>query len=715
MTDRWLVADRRDRAALEDVLRSQPLVARRMARGATAELPLLATRGVDLGLLFGSLDLVAVQLCYLAKLRGGATLEAARVEAPELPVAELQLAAQRLQLAGLAAVVDDRLTLHPHLDDSLALSQPTVAGSAALLTNDVLDRALRLLGLPVPARKADRLAALAATLGDRDRLLAALEGVSAEALQLFERVVQATIEGRTHGYGTDGSVSLYELDLEDLPGLQAGSFGRGRRAPVDELCDRQLLGSDSAWTRYEVWVWAETLVALRGRLFERWVPAAAPEPVPLGEGPPAAATVLGALRDLITHVAANPPLGKRTGESEPPVKYWRAAAKALRIEVAQAALLGDLARRLGLLVPVLGPVQGRGRNATQDVRWHPEPQRVAGFEALPVAQRWALVVHCWSEAGRPELTQPRLLVLDLLCELPDGCGAPAAALSAWAADRHRALHESSVVDEVIGDLLHLGVASSSSGAVGLAPAGRAVLFDLEALASLLGAGGTTFVCQPDHSIIAPADLRASITEQLRRIATLQSHGGATVWRLDAAAIAREAQGRDAAELVAFLREHSSVPVPPAVERFVLDSARAVEPVTVQAVGCVITGADPATVADAARVKAAKLTVLAPGVATSPLPADKVTELLLARGVVLSRAPSPVAKARAAGPAPAASLLEPIEANAVAPTWLVEHVPVGEPLPQPKPVGAGIGPLQTNALAERLLGEGKRRRRGEEPS
>ncbi|MEZ5231788.1 MAG: hypothetical protein R2749_03645 [Acidimicrobiales bacterium] len=43
----------------------------------------------------------------------------------------------------------------------------------------------------------------------------------------------------------------------------------------------------------------------------------------------------------------------------------------------------------------------------------------------------------------------------------------------------------------------------------------------------------------------------------------------------------------------------------------LDSARAVEPVTVQAVGCVITGADPATVADAARVKAAKLTVLAP--------------------------------------------------------------------------------------------------------
>lgn len=708
MGEVWEVADAADRAALADALAAQPLVARRIANGQPPQVPFTAMRANPVvEELFASLDLVGTQLCYLAKLNGGATLAAARIEAPELDVATLQRAARRLQLSGLAGLAGDRLVLADVLDDALNLSQPTLSGAGEYLTSDAAGQACAWLGLEAPRRKGERIAQLAGVLGDRDRLIATLSELGPAATEVFERVLAATLDGHTHGYDVPGSVLVYEVLPDELQ-RSRHRFGHGYgsraagvvppRSPLDELCDRQLLGSN--WSRSQVWVWAETLVALRGRLFDRWTPHPTPSSVALPPVPHPAAAVAGAVRDLLAHVAANPPLGKRTGGCEPPVKYWRSAAKALGLVAEQVLLLGELAIRIGLLVPLTGPTTGRGRNATTDIRWHPEPQRAAAFDALPLGERWAMIVDQWLHDGALEACACRVLLLDLLCGLPAGHGVRASELGPWAADRHRLLR-GAVLDDAIGALLHLGVAVDSGGVIGLGESGRAVLHDRPALAQLLEAGASTFVCQPDHSVIAPAELRPAVAEQLRRIATLESHGGATVWRLDAAAIGREALRRPAEQLVAFLHEHSSVPVPASVERFVLDSARVVAPLTVSPAGCVVTGVDVVALADAARIKAAKLTVLAPGVAVSPLSQDKVTEVLLAKGIALTAA------GRGGGPGAdtAPGGLPAIDPASVTPVWLVAHRPLGDPLPSIGAIGAGVGPLQHAAVAASIAGDG----------
>lgn len=711
LNEGWTAADPADEAAVADALAAQPLVARAAAGGHPLEVP-FADMGANpvVEELFGSLDLVSTQLCYLAKLRGGATLAAARVEAPELDVATLQRAGRRLQLSGLARLEGERLVLHELLEDALRLSQPALVDAGEHLTSDAAAQACALLGLEVPRRKGERLQQLAGVLGDRDRLVTAVAALGPAATEAFQHVLAATLDGHTHGYDVPGSVLVYEALPPELQRSRTRGYGRGSAAqaagtPLDLLCDRQLLGS--TWSRSQVWVWAETLVALRGRLFDRWVPRPQPAAMALAAAPPPAAALAAAVRDLLSHAAANPPLGKRTGGCEPPVKYWRSAAKALGLVPEQVALLGELAILIGLLVPVTGATTGRGRNAVTDIRWHPEPQRAAAFDALAPGERWAMLVDQWLRGGGRAAFAARVLVLDLLCGLPDGHGAPASELGRWAADRHQLLR-GDVVDDVVGALLHLGVATASGGAVGLSEAGRAVLHDRAALATLLEAGASTFVCQPDHSVIAPADLQPAVLEQLRRIARLESDGGATVWRLDASAIAREASRRSGEQLVAFLHEHSSVPVPASVERFVLDSARIVAPLTVSPVGCVVTGADPVALADAARVKAAKLTVLAPGIATSPLSQDKVTEVLLGKGIALT---APAGSSGGTGADATPGALPALDPSAVTPIWFVVHRPIGEPLPAVGDIGAGIGPRRHASAAAQFTGRGKPGGRG----
>lgn len=687
----WRVADPRNQAAVADALASQPLMARRVAAGGQGQVPFRAARLVSTWELFNCLDRVAYQLCFLAKLAQGVTLEAARADAPDLDVEVWQRAAQRLQLTGLATVRGDRLELVDELSAGLVLSQPSLADDLVQANSDTIGRACGLLGLMVPPRKAERVEALAGFLRDRDRLLRVLTTLSGDAVHLFERVVSMTLAGQTHGYEVRGSVRAYDV-LGSAPEYRYGARTSG---PLAELCDRQLLGS--TWSRTEVWVWAETLVALRGHLFDDWAPEPEPPTEALDDLATRAAQVAGAVGDLVGHLAANPALAKRSGDYRPPVKYWRSAAKLLRIDAEQAVLLGELAIVLGLVVPVLGPLKGRGRNATRDIHWHPEPGRVAAFDELPLAHRWALIINTWMSDNTAEHHASAPLVLNLLCELPANEGASLAAFTRWATDRHRQLHPQTVTD-IVGACAHLGLIPAPGGHVGLLPAGRAVCHSLEELDRCLSGGADTFVCQPDHTIIAPGDLQPALSEQLRRIATVESEGGATVWRLNAAAIGREALRVPVGQIVAFLHAHSSVPLPPSVERFVLDSGRTASPVQVCAVGCVVTGPDPATVADAARVKAAKLTVLAPGVAVSELSLDKVREVLVARGIVLAPSGAVVRSDAPQDGGAASAALPTIDPAVVAPTWMINYRPLGEALPDVSCCGGGLGPAEHTALA-----------------
>ena len=207
------------------------------------------------------------------------------------------------------------------------------------------------------------------------------------------------------------------------------------------------------------------------------------------------------------------------------------------------------------------------------------------------------------------------------------------------------------------------------------------------MAELLAQGSDQFIVQPDHSIIAPADLNPAVAQRLGRLADLESEGGATVWRLSALKLAREATRASAGELVGFLRQHSSVAVPAVIERFVEDCVAQSSPVLVGPAGCVIT-ADVAAVADAARHRAAKLTVLAPGVAVSPLAPAKVMQILQAKGVVLAElgdAHTTTDLARSANPAGSATTTPGMREVS---TWDVPHLPRGDALAPPLPLRIG---------------------------
>lgn len=704
----WAGATRTDADAVADALRAQPLVARRFAVGG-GRLPFSAAPGVTLAELVNSLDRTAMQLVLLIKLRRRLDEDRARAEVRDLPFEQLELAARRLVLSGLAVVHDGCLRLTDALDEVLQLDQPLLADCGDLATSDALGRACKLLGLDAGTRKADRQTVLLQVLGDRDALHDALLALPPACTEIFQRVVDATLAGAGSGDPPAGSVAVWDA-LPDHLARTGWLHGPRSERPLDLLCDRQLLGS--AWSRTRVWAWAESVAAVRDGLFPTWRVPDPPRPRPLPGAPAPAAGVLHALGDLVEHVAVNPPTGKRSGDREPPVKYWRSAAKAIDASGELVVLLGDVAIELGLLVPDLIPGKGRGRAVVDECRWRPEPARVADFAARPAAERYALVVWAWADPEvHPDLATAhrRQVLLALLQRLPDGHGVGAAELPGWAHDEHHLLFPP-VVDQVLAELVALGlVETAADGTVGLSAAGRAVCGDLDALAPVLGGDADHFVVQPDHSIIAPPDLNAAVAERLRRIAELESSGGAQVWRLAAGRIAREAARTHVADVVAFLHTHSSVSVPSAVERFVGDCARAATPLRVQSVGCVITADDPAALADAARIRPAKLTVIAPGVAMSPLSEAKVVEILLGKGVLLAQAPAPSDAASTATPGPARGRAAARQTVRLAPQWIAPHRAPDAPTEPVGPVLPACTAASIDRVAARLAADGPHRR------
>ena len=171
-----------------------------------------------------------------------------------------------------------------------------------------------------------------------------------------------------------------------------------------------------------------------------------------------------------------------------------------------------------------------------------------------------------------------------------------------------------------------------------------------------------------------------------------------MWRLSARRLAQAAPTTSPEEVQRFFADGSSVPVPDAVLRFIDDAMGSVSPVTVTEVGCVITAADPMVISDAARHKPAKLTVVAAGVATSPLTAARVRDVLATRGVILasstpaeatitsigSAASADPSAPSTASPTVDASLPPPVD-DAV-PGWIVDQPNPADPLPSPKPIG-----------------------------
>ncbi|MFN0029237.1 MAG: helicase-associated domain-containing protein [Acidimicrobiales bacterium] len=697
----WAAPNLTDPEVVAEALRAQPVMVEVLAASG-GSVPLMNGDLRHLAVLVHSLDRIAHQLMMVMRVHGPLTRAQVLAQAPGVDPAELDRAARRLVVYGLAHLHGAELRLVDVLIRALEPPMMAFADEAADISSDRLAQALRRWGLPVPTTKALRLETLSAALRDRAQTTAMLDRLGPSAADAFQTVLAACTEPDA---GPGFGVSTYALPKEWWP-----RYRYGQTSPIDALCDVLLLGSD--WSRNEVFPWAETVTALLGSIFPNWSGAHQPATHPAPQTPSRVGEVVAVMGDLVGRCAANPPLGKLSGDRQAPVKVWRAAAKALGVVPELAEHLSALAVELGLLVPVLGASRGRGRTFTQDLHWQPDPVRLAAFNARSAAENWAAMVDVHRNPRLdpdPQARAENVLVLAILADLPDGAAVTAGELARYGALRHVLLSPSAVVARAVA-LTRLGVVAMDPPAftgdevgertlVWLAPAGRALLDGPGAVDQLLGQGSAAFVVQPDHSVIAPADLRVELSQGLDRIARRHSEGGALVWRLDGPRLARHGAEVGVDAVLQFLREGSSVALPAAIERFVLDCVSQAVPLHVHSVGCVLTAADPAAVTQAARHKAAKLTVVAPGVAISPLTADKVRDVLAARGELLATAHGgPTALSLASSAAdPLGSPLAPAQ---LASSWDVPHVPPGPPLVSGGPLLVGDGAVA--AVAQQLL-------------
>ncbi len=711
--DPWKAWRLDDPTSIEAALEAHPLAAARLASRSklpSAFVPFLDHRVVPLGDLFATLDPIGVRLLQLAKFHHGITRQVALAEATDVPAEVIDRSARNLFVAGLATSRDGVLTVAAEVEPYVELALPLFEDHVDTITSDRLALACRLLGVDGGTRKAERAAAVLAVLRDPDRVSSAIVSAGPAAARLFARIGELTTSGQVFSSpdAPPGAIPLREVvPPEDRHAAMGYGYGRRladrSRRPHEELGDRLIVGT-SPYGGYSLWLWFDVMYALTGRVFPSWTYTAPPAPQPLDDAPATAARAVTMISDLTGQLAVQPALGKKTGDLRPPVRAWRTAAKAVGADAASAPLFGDLAADIGLVYARALAKQGRGRSAEFPVQWQPNPARLAEFESRPMGERWLMVVDAWLKPGSYAMfvrtATLRHLTLAFLATFPEGTGLPRRQLDVVAEQRHLALGGTQDLDEILAEMVALGLAPVS-GPIGLTSAGRAAARGAAEVDGLIAAGSTECVVQPDHSVIAPADLAPTVMSALHRYAELKSQGGASVWRLSAKRLGLASTTTTAEEVVAFFRQHSKVAVPDVVARFISDAMNSVSPVTVAEAGCIITAADPIVIAEAARHKTAKLTVLAPGVAVSPLTTAKVSEILRAKGVVLAGT-SATADTGPSGPLGSGRSDRIIDEA----TWVAPQRDPNQPLGPARPITIA-GPMAAD-LAGRL---GSRRRSG----
>jgi Helicase conserved C-terminal domain len=419
-----------------------------------------------------------------------------------------------------------------------------------------------------------------------------------------------------------------------------------QRTPLHWLIQHGLVGADE--DAQVAWVWFDVIVALNGRLFTDWSsapPAVSPEPlVDPGAGLP---LVLSRLSSLLDLWAAEPAPALASGGLG--VRPVRAAAKALGLKPGEVGLLAHLAVGLGLLGTMALGSKGSGRNRTEVRGWAPT-DLAAQWRTEAPARQWALLIQTWRDdltldesEGLPERVEGgglvpfsgivRTALLRLLVELPPERGLPLDALTAVASFRHPALLDPQGVRGVVEAARVLGLVPAT-GPVGLTRLGRAVLDGPDAVEAALPPPRTEFTVQADQSVIAPPDLALDVSMALERLADIESTAGARIYRLSERRIATALDdGETAASLLDFLERHSTVPLAQNITHLIRDCERRHGRLRAGMASSYLRCDDPALLTSAVGVKAAKLRLLAPTVAVSPLERDKLVAALRGRGLM----------------------------------------------------------------------------------
>jgi hypothetical protein len=521
--------------------------------------------------------------------------------------------------------------------EALGLRSP--ARTAALLD----DLGLEPAGDPVAA-----LAAVAATVGDPQRLAALLVDAPAPARELLDRLAWGPPAGA--------------VDQADRQVRAADA-----RTPLEWLLARGLLAPAGPSA---VVLPREVGLALRGGRVRDGLGTAPPELPALArdpgrvaaQGASAAAEVVRLVHELLRAWSTAPPPVLRAGGLG--VRELRRTAQALDVEVELAALLVELARAAGLV----------GDDGEADPAWSPTPA-YDGWLELGTAPRWAVLARAWlatsrvpalvgqkddrgttrnalgddldrtaapllrraalarlaalGASGEPAAADPEAVVEALRWSLPRRAGGPGgAALVRWA------LREAG----------QLGV--TALGAV-TAP-GRLLLEDdgdaaaaaaAAALEAALPAPVDRVLLQADLTAVAPGPLVPAVAEAMELLADVDSRGGATVYRFSPGSLRRAMDaGRSAGDVLGFLAEHSATPVPQPLEYLVADVARRHGRLRVGLASAYLRSDDEGALAEVLadrRAAPLRLRALAPTVAAAQ--ADPATVLTVLREMGLAPA------------------------------------------------------------------------------
>jgi len=364
----------------------------------------------------------------------------------------------------------------------------------------------------------------------------------------------------------------------------------------------------------------------------------------------AAGQALASLRllsGLIADVGRSPCPSLKSGGLG--VRELRRLAREFGVEEHRVALGLELLAAGGMI-----STESRGGNNS----W--QPTTVADeFLAGTDEAAWAQIAGIWldlrrdpSRAGRrdeaarvtnvlaPDLSwtrgpADRRFVLRALAELPAGAGLGGDDLAqylSWRAPMRSAERRAALQGSTMTEGTWLGVIAFDA----LTTAGRALLAgDVPAAATAVAAVDKVLV-QADLTVVAPGRLDPLLAARLEQVATVESSGSATVYRVTPQSVRRALDaGLSSADLHSLFDQHSTTGVPQALTYLIDDAARRHGVLRIGGAGSYLRSDDPALVAQAvAAARAAGFVVrrIAPTVAVGPAALPDLLEALAAAGI-----------------------------------------------------------------------------------
>ncbi|MET9416756.1 helicase C-terminal domain-containing protein [Streptomyces klenkii] len=582
---------------------------------------------------------------------------------------------------------------------------PTVAEATAGMSPGRVQQIIAAAGLPGTHDPVSAVAALTALFEDRTRMAALLAGAPAEATAVLGMLLWGP------PYGT--------VTADPAPHLRW-------------LLDRGLL---LPATPGSVVLPREAALHLRAGRAHRTPEPTAPELAPAtphsartvdATAAGQAFTALGAVEELLTAWQSDGPLVLRAGGLS--VRDLKRTAGLLDTTESTAAFWTELAYAAGLLAS----------DGEVDERYAPTPA-YDDWLHLPAEHRWARLATAWLAATRtpglaggrdakarpltalgPDLDRSpapevRHRVLALLATLPPGTSVSPETLLArlhWerpprtpaepgTEDLRTRLARWTVTEAEL-----LGVTNRGA----LSAPGRALLGDTEsaepltdaeagaravraaaALAPLLPEPLDHILLQADLTAVAPGPLERPLAQVLSVLADVESKGGATVYRFTPASVRRALDaGRTAADLKAFLTEHSRTPVPQPLAYLIDDVARRHGHLRVGAASSYLRCDDDAVLAEILadrRSAPLRLRRLAPTVLAAQAAPDELLEGLRAMGY-----------APAAESAEGDVVVTRADARRTPPRTAPVPVPEGPPVPDATLLGAAVRAIRAGDMA-----------------